>query len=109
MVSPSAPQSPLVHPRTVATSVPPSPGSQSTLIGSCQQTDGFQSMGDSPESRAARCNAQPAPPLNPARLRKMQAPSTTRVLLRVASAKTPPSTAAAWYSTVSYTHLTLPT
>ena len=82
MVSPSAPQSRLVHPRTVATSVPSSPGSQSTLIGSCQQTEGLKSMGDSSESRAARCRAQPAPPSNPARLRKMQAPSTTLVLVR---------------------------
>src|SRR5450759_2114309 len=40
----------------------------------------------------------PAPPSNPARLRKMQAPSTTRVLLRVVSPKTPPSAAMAWYS-----------
>src|ERR1035441_725928 len=98
MVSPSAPQSPLVHPRTVAISVASSPGSQSTLIGSCQQTDGLKSMGDSPESMAAKCNAHPAPPPKPVRLRKMQAPSTTRVLLRVASPKTPPSTAVAWYS-----------
>ena len=40
--------------RTVATS-PPSPRSdQSIRMGSCQHTDGFQSIGDSPESMAAR-------------------------------------------------------
>ena len=60
-------------------------------MGSCQHTDGFQSIGDSPASMAARCSAQPAPPSNPGRLRKMQAPSTTRVLVRVLSLKMPPS------------------
>ena len=60
----------------------PGRGSQSTLMGSCQHTDGFQSSGDSPASKAARCRAQPAPPAKPGRFRKMQAPSTTRVLLR---------------------------
>ena len=86
---PPSPQSRRVHPRTVATSVPSGPASQSTLIGNCQQTDGFQSMGDSPASSAARCSAQPAPPLKPGRLRKMQAPSTTRVPARLASLKMP--------------------
>ena len=33
-----------------------------------------------PWSRASRCSAQPSPAANPGRLRKMQAPSTTRVL-----------------------------
>lgn len=98
MVLPSAPQSARVQPRTVATSVPLSPCSQSTLIGSCRQTDGFKPTRESPVSRAARCNVQPAPPSKPGRLRKMQAPSMTRVLLREASAKTPPSDAAAWCS-----------
>src|SRR5581483_6147498 len=101
MVRPVSPQSARVHPRTVATSVPSGFGAQSTLIGSCQHTDGFQSMGDSPASNAARCRAQPAPPAKPGRLRKMQAPSTTRVLERVSSAKTPPSAASAWCSKIS--------
>ena len=70
IVSPSAPQSALVQRLSVATSVPSLPSSQSTLIGSCQHTDGFQSTGDSPQSSAAKCKAQPAPPANPARLRK---------------------------------------
>jgi hypothetical protein len=60
-------------------------------MGSCQHTDGFQSMGDSPASKAARCSAQPAPPTNPGRLRKMQAPSTTRAWVRSPSLKMPPS------------------
>ena len=77
--SPSSPQSARVHRRTVATSVPSGPAAKSTRSGSCQQTEGFHSIGDSPASSAARWRAQPAPPAKPGRLRKMHAPSTTRV------------------------------
>src|SRR5207247_6913584 len=60
-------------------------------MGNCQQTEGLHSRGDSSASIAARCNAHPAPPANPGRLRKMHAPSITRVWRRSASRKMPPS------------------
>jgi len=71
--SPSMPQSRRVQRRTVATSVSSTPGSQSTLIGNCQQTDGFQSI------VARRVRSPPGATRSPRRrrtrggLRKMQA------------------------------------
>ena len=47
IVSPSSPQSARDQRRTVAVSTSPC-SSQSTRIGSCQHTDGFHSVGDSP-------------------------------------------------------------
>ena len=56
------------------------PSWSSSRSGSCQHTCGFQSRGRSPASSAAGCSAQPMPPAKPGRFRKMQAPSTRRVL-----------------------------
>ena len=89
IVSPSGPQSTLDHDRSVARVEPPSVD-RSTRSGSCQQIDGFQSSGDSPDRSASACSAQPAPPAKPGRLRNMHAPSTTRVL-RIASLSAPPA------------------
>ena len=51
----------------------------SRRTGSCQQTSGLVVSGCTPVRSAMRCSAQPLPPAKPGRLRKTQAPSTTRV------------------------------
>lgn len=77
--SPASPQSRRFHSRTKEITCPSSPSCSSRRTGTCQQTSGFQSIGRSPTSKAATWRAHPAPPSKPGRLRKMHAPSTTRV------------------------------
>src|ERR1700733_12162839 len=48
-------------------------------IGNCQQTSGFIVSGGTPSLRALLCSAQPTPPANPGRFKKMHAPLYLRV------------------------------
>ena len=48
-------------------------------IGSCQHTSGFIVSGSTPSLSALLCSAQPMPPGQPGRFRKMQAPLYFRV------------------------------
>lgn len=92
--TPSPPRSPPLQSSASQRRIERVPSSPvATRNGTCQHTAGFQSIGRSPSSTADRCNAQPAPPSNPGRLKKMQAPSTTRVCEWDESANTPPSAA----------------
>ena len=53
---------------------------KSRRTGSCQHTSGLVSSGCRSLRKAQPCKEHPAPPGNPGRLRKMQAPSCTAVL-----------------------------
>ncbi len=78
--SPPSPQSRRFHSRTVDVTWPYSSVSSMRRSGSCQHTSGFQSIGRSSPARArpgaARSRGRPS---KPGRLRKMHAPSTSRV------------------------------